>query len=539
MLIRPFAEKLEQALGSRMPFSRAVELDEREEFPEEFAALLREVGAHHYLIPRELGGALESFEENILNLRLIARRDLTTAIAFGQTFLGAIPVWLAGSEAQRQWLARAIRDGALCCLALTEEEHGGDLLACEFQALRAGQGFLLNGRKWLINNGSRAGALTVFARTGDKPGPAAFTLFLVERTAAGPAAVSKVRTHGIRGADISGVACHDLAVPESSVVGGVGRGYEITLKTLQISRTLCAALSLGAADTALHTALDFALHRQVFGGTVAAIPAARDALANAYADLLICECLASAAGRALHVAVDRMALWSAVVKYLVPTLVDEIIRDTAAVLGARHYLRESHHAGIFQKVMRDHAVVGLFDGSTAVNLHILSGQLGALAAKRNAGADARLAVLFDLARPIATRGFPHETDMRYTSDGRDEIVEGLLEAQRHRLPEPIAGLAGILAAELQRIDETVRTTRDLRPNSTARFHLARQYCLVHAGAACVLAWLHGRKGNWVIAALHRLTGRLHPTHAGAPEAVLISLFEELRAQRRAPASLSQ
>lgn len=539
MLTWPFADKLEQALAAAMPFSRVMEFDEREEFPVEFVNSLRELGAHLYLIPRELGGALDSFEEVVLNLRLIARRDLTTAIAFGQTFLGSIPVWLAGSEAQRQSLARAIRSGSLCCLALTEEEHGGDLLACEFHAARTPQGFLLDGRKWLINNGSQAGVLTIFARTEDKPGPGAFTLFHVERSGAGPIGIPKVRTHGIRGADISGFTCHGLPVPESAVVGGAGRGYEITLKTLQISRTLCAALSLGSADTALRTALDFALHRRVFQRPVAAIPAARDTLANAYADLLICECLAAVSSRALHAAVDRMALWSAIVKYLVPTLVDEIIRDTAVILGARHYLRESHHAGIFQKVMRDHAVVGLFDGSTAVNLHILSGQLGVLAAKRSHAPPERLAALFDPAHPPAVRVFPRDTDLRYTSDGRDEVVEGLLAAHRQGVPDTIAPFIDLLVAELRRIDEALaalQQARDLRPDSTLRFHLARRYCLIHAGAACLLAWRYGRKGDWIVASLARIATRLRPDHPGAPEAVLAGLFEQLRTQ---PLVLSQ
>src|SRR6185503_14801662 len=131
----------------------------------------------------------------------------------------------------------------------------------------------------------------------------------------------------------------------------------------QISRTMCAALSLGAADTALRAALDFALRRRVFGDTVSAIPSARDQLAGAYADLLMCDCLALAAARALDCAVPRMSVWSSIVKYFVPATTEELIRDAAVVLGARHYLREGHFAGVFQKAMRDNAVVGLFDGS--------------------------------------------------------------------------------------------------------------------------------------------------------------------------------
>src|SRR3954467_884880 len=153
-----FTEQLEQAMGdpldpaSPASFPPAVELDEKEEFPSEFIELLRSLDVHRYLVPREIGGLLQSFEESLAILRLIARRDLTAAIAFGQTFLGAIPVWLSGSEGQRHALASSISNGDLGCLALTEEAHGGDLMASEFRAAPCESGYLLSGRKWLINN---------------------------------------------------------------------------------------------------------------------------------------------------------------------------------------------------------------------------------------------------------------------------------------------------------------------------------------------------------------------------------------------------
>jgi alkylation response protein AidB-like acyl-CoA dehydrogenase len=529
-------ERLERTLGNpfdpaaAFSFQRIVQVDEREEFPADFVAALRREGAHHCLIPRELGGALQSFEESGLILRLIARRDLTAAIAFGQTFLGSIPVWLAGSEPQKQALAASIRGGALGCLALTEESHGGDLLACDFHAARVGERFLLNGRKWLINNGSRGAVATVFARTGEGSGLSDFSLFLLDKSRIAPggslASLDKIRTHGIRGADISGFECKDLALPASALVGAAGRGYEITLKTLQISRTMCAALALGAADTALRVALDFALNRRIFGDTVAKIPSARAQLAGAYTDLLICECLSVTAARAIQTCPDRLPVWSSVVKYLVPSLVEELIREAAVVLGARYYLRDSFHAGIFQKVMRDNAVVGLFDGSTAVNLHIIAGQLGALAAARpsDAGAPGRLNAIFDWRLQLPWRGFPRDTDLKFTTEGRDEIANAFRSLDCGGLPDPIARLVKEAIAELVSMDRAVGALTDpadRRANSVRRFALAKRYCLLEAAAACVLAWTSNRagsgelfeRGEWLAAALQRLLARLRPNGA--------------------------
>ena len=73
-----------------------------------------------------------------------------------------------------------------------------------------------------------------------------------------------------------------------------------------------------------------------------------------------------------------MSVWSAVAKYFVPVRVEALVRELAVVPGARHYLREGHFFGHFQKLMRDNAVAGLFDGSTVINLNAISQQRGQL-----------------------------------------------------------------------------------------------------------------------------------------------------------------
>jgi alkylation response protein AidB-like acyl-CoA dehydrogenase len=546
------AESLERALGDpldpRAPlaFARVVQFDEVEAFPGDFVQTLRDAGAFAQLVPAELGGALRSFDESLLLLRLIARRDLTTAIAFGQTFLGAIPVWMAGSEAQQQALAHAIRDGLLGCLALTEEAHGGDLLACEFAAARTGDGYTLSGRKWLINNATGGGTVVVYARTG-APTFSGFSLFLIEKRRLADASryrpLPKVRTLGIRGADISGFECCDLPVPAAAVIGAPGRGYELTLKTLQVSRTMCAALSLGAADTALRAALGFALERRVFNTTVAEIPAAREQLIGAYADLLVGECAGIAAARALQCCPDRAAVWSSIVKFLVPTVVEELIQEAARVLGARYYLRQGHYGGVFQKAQRDNAVVSLFDGSTAVNLHIISGQLAALATRRASGErtpdlEARLQALFDRRVELRWAQFPRDAQMKFTNSGADEIVDGLIATARESLPDGIAAPVQALVDALRSLDARVMALQaaGAAPNVPERFELARRYCLIHAAACCLLTWRynHGAidrffdDGQWLVACLRRVVRRL----TGDPSPLPVDTVEAVGGRMR-------
>lgn len=363
-------------------------------------------GLLRHFVPKSEGGRLDSVTEAALLLRVAARRDLTAAIALGQAFLASVPVWLKGSPERRRRQASALTEGRLAALALTEEAHGSDLLATETR-LEAGQ---LTGTKWLINNATRAELLTVLARTNDSPGLSALSLVHFDKPAAsGYRHLPKLATHGIRGADISGIT-FDRAGP-APLLGAEGTGLDTTLKALQVTRLGCAAFSLGAADTALRLALDFALHRKLYRATAFAIPHVTAVLTTAFLDLLIAEAVAIGAWRGLHLVPDQMSLAAAVTKYFVPTRVEQLIRDVAVVFGARHWLRD----GAFQKFLRDASVVSLFDGSTAVNLEGIALQLGRL--KRRSPLDPRR---FDPSAPLPP--FSGE-GLELMGPGRDDLLE--------------------------------------------------------------------------------------------------------------------
>jgi alkylation response protein AidB-like acyl-CoA dehydrogenase len=574
------AERLEQALGDpsepqgRFSFQRQVALDEAEAFPTEICTFLHEWGLLEYFIPTEQGGLLRSFEEALALVRVLSRRDLTVAIALGQIYLGAVHVWLAGSEEQKAAVAQMIRQNQPLAFALTERAHGSDVLASDVQAVEDEAGYCLTGEKWLINNGTRARALTVFARTEAAGGARGFSLFLVDKEELAPATYThhpKVKTHGIRGADISGIRFQGARLPAQARIGQPGAGLEIALRGLMVTRTLCAGFSLGAADSALRTVLAFARGRRLYGETVFAIPQAQQTLAYAWIDLLIADGVALTAARALHVAPEQFSIWSAIVKYFVPTTVERMIADLSIVLGARYYVREEHDAGLFQKVLRDAAVVSLFDGSTVVNLSAIGAQLASLtSARRKAQASpetqARWPLLFSLHQPLPQ--FEGSRLLLYNR-GQDDVMQGLPAAMTQlaalradaqldpALLEALVALAQAVIDQLQasdqRLDEVVATGGRMAHKSPAMFELAKGYCTLHAAAACLQVWLYNRdrlgdffaRGEWLALALDRLLRPFQPQRpapspawiaAAAQEAV--RLYEQKQAFSLVPFQLA-
>lgn len=549
MTVSQAALALEQALGDPfradhgLSFSAAVARDEAEEFPGEMVEACLAQGLQRWFVPAELGGELRWYAEPAALLRVVARRDLTAAIALGQSFLGAAPLWIAGSSPQRERMAELLLAGESGALALTEEAHGSDILASELRATPTGDGFILEGEKWLINNATRGATLTLFARTEASGGRDGFSLFLLDKAAlpgTSYAHLARKKTLGLRGADISGIRLEAARLPAEALVGQVGSGLDSVLKALQVTRAGCASFSLGAADSALRIVLDFALSRKLYGETVLEIPSARAILTDAFVDLLCCDALAILAPRLLHLLPEQMSLMSAVVKSLVPTMLEKAIRELAVVFGARHYLREGPAGGVFQKLLRDAAVVSLFDGSTAVNLELIGLQLPRLCERRLASDPVTLATLFsvDLPLPDFDPG-----RLALLNRGRDAVLQGLAEAELALVRLPSSELVRELQGQAEAIGRSLEVLRAELSGRPARrswelFELSRRYGALFTACAILQLWLHNRqavdeffeKGEWVALCLHRLLGNTparHPLERVA-EARMLELHRQNR-----------
>lgn len=526
-------ERLERELGdpadpaNPLSFSALLAADERADFPVAACRRLEELDVHRTYVPAELGGDLTGAEDLLQVIRVLSRRDLTVTIAHCKTYLGAVSVWLAGTPAQAKELARRVLDGAVVSFALTERRHGSDLLAGELTAASADGGWLrLDGEKWLINNATRADLLCVLSRTDPSGGPRGFSLVLVDKSGLPERAyqcLPKAVLHGVRGADISGIAFDGAMVAADAVVGRPGTGLEIALKSFQITRTLCAGMSLGCADRALRIATSFALKHELYDRRLADLPHAARTLAEAYADTLVVEALALLATRSIQALPGELSVTSAVVKYLAPTRTDRTIASLAQVLGARALLTGATGVGGegFQKVDRDHRIVGIFDGNTMVNLNSLVNQLPQLSRSYRAGTvdAAGLAGAATLTAALP----PIDGDrLALVSRAGSSVVQGLpalveaitAVAARADVPAGLAAQAGRLRDAADTLHAELAgfrpAARDVPPED---FQLARRYANCFAAAACLHLWWHNRDtvggglwadALWVRAALARL-----------------------------------
>nr|UUL71932.1 type I polyketide synthase component [Streptomyces tumemacerans] len=323
------------------------------------------------IVPEELGGRLGRLDVLARVLRAVFRRDAALGLACGTgPYLAAAAVWAGGSARQRHRTADLLLSGGRMACAYPQPAEGNAFLHNGFTASPDGAGYLLDGRKEALNNAARAASLLLFARV-DEPGGSGHRAFLIDAPQAdapGFRLLPRRSTTGVRGCLVHGLEFTRYPVTADRQLGpgtgtGTGTGAELAARAFPVIRSTGPSMALGCADTTLRTAVAFARAR---GRASVRAPRTRQALQDAFSDLLLCDALALVATRAAHLLPRESATLSAVVKYLLPMFLTETAYDLSAVLGAESYARQGAYAA-FQKALRDLPMIGLGPAGSAAS----------------------------------------------------------------------------------------------------------------------------------------------------------------------------
>ncbi|MGW1404086.1 acyl-CoA dehydrogenase [Streptomyces sp. NPDC002405] len=526
--------------------------DERREVPAATEELLDRFGLAAEFVPKTLGGRLTGVEGLAQVLRPVFRRDVALGFGAGMTALfAASVVWTAGDERQRRDTALRLLDGGRTTILHREFAHANAILRGEYTARPAPGGYVVDGRKDVVINADRADAFVAYVRTAPGDGPDSHSVFLLETDQLPAHAVHRLpraRTHGMRGAHYAGLELDQCPVPADALVGRLGEGVSLSLRTFQVSRALVSGGALvGGMDSALRYAV-----RAVSESRRGLVLRGRRGrvLAGVFADLLACDSLAVAGLRLLDMAPEHALVPSAAVKYAVSALLHEDLDELAAVLGARGYDRGPTYGG-FQKLVRDLPVAGLGHAGTADTQVVLVPHLRTLAQatwRGEAGHEAP-AALFTPGGGDTTLDFRRlDAEPRDPQSGCDGLLAALLGAaarldgKRERGPRwaALADLARAFAAEVHSLAERCATlTR--RPAAgalaPAAYVLVDRYCLLLAAASCLAVCENAVYGtsdrgllaepDWALLALTRFGRRLGLEVPDPPDGITQDLAAQL------------
>src|SRR5580692_6273492 len=262
--------------------------DREERFPTELVPKLAAIGLLGIRIPEEYGGSGMDVLAYALCVEELARVDGSTALTVAShNGLGTGHLLTFGSEEQkRKYLPRAASGQWLAAWALTEPGSGSDAAALRTTARRDGDGWILDGTKTFITQGSVGGFCVVLARTNPAVAKQrGITAFVVEHGTPGFTASKHLLKLGCRSSDTAELTLDSVRIPDGARVGEVGRGFVDTMQILDRGRISIAAMALGLGYGALDKAVEYAKQRTAFGKPIGQFQAIQWILADAKAEL--------------------------------------------------------------------------------------------------------------------------------------------------------------------------------------------------------------------------------------------------------------
>lgn len=249
---------------------RGERVDRGKEFPRDSYRDLAQIGYCGLGIEERFGGSTVDPVSSYLAQEELARGCASTFLSVGASVgLFGLPVRLFASEEMKSEILPGLARGeSIGAWALTEPHCGSDAAALKTSARRTDRGWVLNGSKMFITNGSCADWVLVTARTDPDAGHLGVTSFLVKANTPGFAAGASLEKMGCRGSPTSALHFEDCEIPHEWLVGGEGAGFLQAMKTLEFGRIGMAAFGVGIAQAALDEALKYAKERSAFGKAI-------------------------------------------------------------------------------------------------------------------------------------------------------------------------------------------------------------------------------------------------------------------------------
>src|SRR3954470_15448683 len=263
-------EQLRESIRSFATKELAPHAEEWEEttFPDSVFGRMGELGFLGLDKPEEYGGQGGDYYT-----ALVLAEELTHGhsggLAMGiavQTDMAMPPILAFGTEEQKQeWVVPAIKGEKILCLGITEPDAGSDVAGIKTRAVGDGDEYVINGSKTYITNGHRADVIVLVTKTDPDAGYDGFTLFLVPMDLPGVIREKKLEKLGMHASDTALLAFQDVRVPETAVLGQLGKGFYHIMWELQGERLIGAAGCVAGAQRCFERTLAYAMERKAFG----------------------------------------------------------------------------------------------------------------------------------------------------------------------------------------------------------------------------------------------------------------------------------
>ena len=363
-MIREFADKEVKPL--------AAEVDEQERFPQETVEKMAKLGLFGIPLEKEYGGAGGDNLMYTIAVEELSRACATTGVILSaHTSLCLSPIAQFGTEEQkRKYLPKLASGEWLGAFGLTEPNAGTDASAQQTTAVLEDEEWVLNGSKIFITNGGKAHVYVIIAMTDKSLGNKGISAFIVEAGTPGFEIGKKELKMGIRGSATTELIFTNCRIPKANLLGKIGGGFAIAMKTLDGGRIGIAAQALGIAQGAMDETVKYTKERKQFGKAIGKFQNTQFQMADLHTKVQAARLLVRSAAFKKDQGMPYSAD-AAMAKLFAAETAMEVTTKAVQFHGGYGYTREYP----VERMMRDAKITEIYEGTSEVQRMVIAANL--------------------------------------------------------------------------------------------------------------------------------------------------------------------
>lgn len=366
---RKSIQKLAREFAETELRPNAARWDVSGEFPFEIIPKMAALGFMGLTCPEKYGGAGLDLVSAALVIEEVAKECGSTALTLAShNGLCQRHILEFGSEdLKKKYLPDLAEGKKLGAWGLTEPGSGSDASGLKTRATAESGGYILNGSKAFITQGSVGDTYVILASTSPEKKQKGITAFVLEKGERGFKPGKPEDKLGCRASDTAQLSFENVKVSKDRVVGEIDRGFIDTLKILDKGRVIIGAMALGLGEAALRAAVKYAKEREQFGKPIASFQAIQWKIANMSTELEAVRLLVYRAAQ-LHAEGRRATLESSQAKLFASEAAIRACNEAIQIHGGYGYIKDYP----VERYWRDAKICEIGEGTSEVQRMVIA-----------------------------------------------------------------------------------------------------------------------------------------------------------------------
>jgi hypothetical protein len=349
----------------------AAHWDQNHIFPKDVLTKAGELGFCGLYAPQSEGGlGLSRLDSSLIFEQLAMGCTTTTAMmTIHNMAIWMIATW--GSDLVKStWCPSLVTGEKLASYCLTEPGSGSDAASLRTTAKKDNNNYLINGSKMFISGAGETDVLVVMVRTGEA-GAKGVSAVVVPSDTEGVIYGKAEEKMGWNAQPTRLVTFDNVCIPQDNLLATEGEGFSLAMKGLDGGRINIATCSIGTAQQALNTAIDYMQERQQFGKPIAAFQGLQFKLADMATELVAARQLVRLAAYKLDNNNVEKTAYCAMAKRFATDIGFQVCDAALQIHGGYGYIKEYP----LERHFRDTRVHQILEGTNEIMRVIIARRL--------------------------------------------------------------------------------------------------------------------------------------------------------------------